>query len=552
MLVLHGDAIAFRLVASGELRISVPIAQSALADDIYIQDNSDTRTSEANTLLTSRGAWTAQEYVHPRSARRPRSHSQDALYSANPSYVDHNLVSHERTKRSLRGSLPNALAPDLVNATLHTNPVRVSFETKDISHSAREGSTFSLDTFAGELRDLSRRQEDVTLLRVNAQEKRHSLQRLRATVSECDSRLVDSLRRIRGTNGIVDMEAVSDLFTACQEARDTLGPAENDYDRLEAQLGHAEFVLSGKMKALQQSLQSQKLHDTVHHHSEPRSVASSSFSFETEPSGAEGQRISISARSSAPEFSPESPKEFTVAWNAMRTTNLLEEELNLIGKPSDNPVLDIAAPDLGPNSSWSAFSEDQDDSSSSGQSEPFLTDKVQSPSVTELLLSNDDANSQSTLSDYLTGFVSTSDRINGWLLHKLRTSPWEIMLLRDHVHARSKNNENWAKKVVQFWGQDVSPGSIHSPSTGSFRSAGDRDSLKQYRPNLSLKIPPSWHAQYGSRTSTGPAQISRPFPSMTRWHGVRGCPTRISVSSNASAKSRRHTPDDEKPIALIP
>ncbi|KAF2114160.1 hypothetical protein BDV96DRAFT_647638 [Lophiotrema nucula] len=71
-----------------------------------------------------------------------------------------------------------------------------------------------------------------------------------------------------------------------------------------------------------------------------------------------------------------------------------------------------------------------------------------------LLLLGTDHETQWTLSDYLLSFNSRHDRINRWLLHKLRVSPCEFFELERQVRSRNELVADWVKLALDCWDED--------------------------------------------------------------------------------------------------
>lgn len=71
-----------------------------------------------------------------------------------------------------------------------------------------------------------------------------------------------------------------------------------------------------------------------------------------------------------------------------------------------------------------------------------------------ILLRGEDGETQSTLSGYLMDFGSTRERVNKWLLHKLRVSPLEVFELQGRVRAASENVSDWERRVLYMWDRD--------------------------------------------------------------------------------------------------
>ncbi|KAH7409823.1 hypothetical protein DE146DRAFT_784969 [Phaeosphaeria sp. MPI-PUGE-AT-0046c] len=80
-------------------------------------------------------------------------------------------------------------------------------------------------------------------LRLDIQENRVNLKRLREEVSRCDIEFISSVRNHVATERSLDNSTIMTLFEAAQLARDHYGPAEAEYEPLEVALGAEEYEL---------------------------------------------------------------------------------------------------------------------------------------------------------------------------------------------------------------------------------------------------------------------------------------------------------------------
>ena len=70
----------------------------------------------------------------------------------------------------------------------------------------------------------------------------------------------------------------------------------------------------------------------------------------------------------------------------------------------------------------------------------------------DLLLLDSDVDTLDVLSDYLLQFESTRDRVDRWLLHKLRISRSEMFALRRSMHEYWPSPiPDWANLALSLW-----------------------------------------------------------------------------------------------------
>jgi hypothetical protein len=120
-----------------------------------------------------------------------------------------------------------------------------------------------------------------------------------------------------------------------------------------------------------------------------------------------------------------------------------------------------------------------------------------------LLLLGTDSDTQSTLSDYLMSFESTKNRVNRWLLHKLRVSPLEVFELRRKVQESPHTVPDWANLALQCWEGDSAGDSLRTEiSPAPYPSTRDLPKRHRWRPRRKDIL------SKGFASSTNPRQLS--------------------------------------------
>lgn len=364
--------------------------------------------------------------------------------------------------------------------------------------------------FVNDLGGFVRLQEEITRLRLQVQEHRTALRRLRKHVSDCDIAFWDELRKAWSEGLASDSPKLIQLFESSREARDAVGPAEDDYEKMEVRLGAQEYSLSGKFGDLNRSYQHffklQIGSTTQAPASEISYVNSMGGEEEREPRNAsklygtnlgDGVKVgdlptrgvipldSVQQGDSAPNPSPLSASKSPV-WDRRDTTIITAEDAKMFAD-DDNFLLTVGE-EKSPNI-WAEPQTIMHNVKGMRELEPIPEEMEDNGTFEnlfedagELLLLGDDSETRSTLSDYLMEFDSTPARINRWLLHKLRVSPWEVFELRREVAACWGAVPSWAQLALKLWEQDL--GGFDFRETSS-----EEDSLDQQMPSATSPYP---------------------------------------------------------------
>ncbi|KAK2756705.1 hypothetical protein FQN54_005151 [Arachnomyces sp. PD_36] len=128
-----------------------------------------------------------------------------------------------------------------------------------------------------------------------------------------------------------------------------------------------------------------------------------------------------------------------------------------------------------------------------------------------------DNRSPDRLESYLLDFNNKTERVNQWLLHILRTSPLEVVGLRnsyDDDPGRITMDETaWAKHVLKCWPQDNRPATSDlGPYTKGAVIYGSVDSLEQ---NLESR-----NSSQLNGNGSSPVDLSTQLERSTSWHLV--------------------------------
>ncbi|KAF2868127.1 hypothetical protein BDV95DRAFT_158194 [Massariosphaeria phaeospora] len=376
--------------------------------------------------------------------------------------------------------------------------------------------------FMDELAEFVELQGSVISSRVEVQQERVKLRIYRERVSKCDMDFIDRLRGCMSEGTVAEDAHLQELYQASQTARDEVGPLEVDYEELEVKLGANEFALKEKYTDLEFRYQNFfKLHATS-----TTMVAPSSIEWEDpsqhsnanmrEPDEQEpreyqlfhganiGESIkvgqlprtvnppTVSTSEETPTPDKHKPKskqrKLSVEMHELaphQTTKLSDGEFmadsvddfyGLGGSPSDWKSAEVRSQNLQWMGDLPPISEFP---------EELVEELAAAPGVDEnndLLLRGSDEATQSTLSDYLMNFDSTRDRVNRWLLHKLRVSPWEVFELRRHVAAAPGEVPDWAAKALQCWADDTIDLAILQPNKSLVDSPGVDESQARFVP----------------------------------------------------------------------
>ena len=367
--------------------------------------------------------------------------------------------------------------------------------------------------FIHDLGGFVRIQENITRLRLQVQEHRIALQRYRKDVSDCDRVFWDEFRKSWVEGPAFDDPKLVKLYESCQAARDKVGPAEDDYEKMELKLGSEEYTLTGKFEDLQRSYQHffklQIGSTTRATGSEISYINSVGTDEEREPRNisklhganlGDGVKIGelptrevtslvpAQQEDNAPIDSSLSASKSPVLDRRNSTIITAEDRVKMYAE-DDNYLLEFTS---GESRSPKILAEPQviaDNLRGIGELPPIPEGRKADYSPTnvfedgkDLLLLGDDIDTRSTLSDYLMEFDSTTTRVNRWLLHKLRVSPWEVFELRREVTA-SGIVPSWAQLVLKHWEQDLDEIGFDYRETSS-----EEGSLDQLTPSAT---PPS-------------------------------------------------------------
>lgn len=368
--------------------------------------------------------------------------------------------------------------------------------------------------FINDLGGFVRIQEEITRLRLQVQEHRIALQRCRKNVSDCDRVFWDELRKSWAEGPAFDDPKLVKLYESCQAARDKVGPAEDDYEKMELKLGSEEYSLTGKFEDLQRSYQ----------HFFKLQIGSTTRAAESEISyinsiGADEEResrnisklhganlgdgvkvgglptrgvislVPAQQEDNAPIGSSLSASKSPVLDRHNSTIITAEDRVKMYAE-DDNFLLEFTSGESRSPKIWAEPQVIADNLRGIGELSPIPEGREADDSPTNvfedgrsLLLLGDDIDTRSTLSDYLMEFDSTATRVNRWLLHKLRVSPWEVFQLRRKVATPSGIVPSWAQLVLKHWEEDLDEIGF------DYRETSSEGSLDQLIPSATPPCP---------------------------------------------------------------
>ena len=338
------------------------------------------------------------------------------------------------------------------------------------------------------LQDLLKFQENVARLRLLVQERRTALRMKRLQVSENDRLFMDELYRWWRDGRGEDYYQLTQLYDQCQEARREIGPAEDDFERLELQLGEVEYAQTKEIRRLTMALPN-SASNVAYNDLGDSASSDSHISFESTTS-------SRSRRNRQPKENIETRMtECQAPSRSLTSLALLQHEETLSGssmlpphrrnekqavkstryhdvedaqfsfngvRTVENELSAIWNP-LPPQHGLTHFSErgllsrsnDQAPQSSYDEDDVLHSfDPGLQPDLASLLFLDDEADSQSTLSDYLLEFRNPHNRVNRWLLHRLRTSYTEAMSLKQAVSEIGVVDVQWPRQALDLWEKD--------------------------------------------------------------------------------------------------
>ncbi|KAF2681466.1 hypothetical protein K458DRAFT_391852 [Lentithecium fluviatile CBS 122367] len=389
--------------------------------------------------------------------------------------------------------------------------------------------------FMDELDEFVTMQGNVIKARVHVQERRTRLRLYRENVSRRDIDYMDYLRECKAKGTVADDPKLEELFEAAITARDEVGPEEMEYEALEIKLGAEEFALKEKYDSLENrfahffklrpgSTTNNSVPETIEF--EPPSATSDSG--ERQKADLEPRQYSLfqgafigdqvkvgqlplAGNDAGPgESAADAPTPPTN--EGPHSGPQLSSEAHGPGLPIVS-VLSNHAVDESPQAVTERFSADSDgvetfwsenapefESGESrmrfslqGLSLPPIDEGVESylddldvdysfgdDDVDSLLLLGTDSDTHSTLSDYLISFESTRNRVNRWLLHKLRVSPLEVFELRRQVLESNHLVPDWANLALDVWETDMTDNKLR-PDTSPAPYPSTRDLPKRHR-----------------------------------------------------------------------
>lgn len=349
------------------------------------------------------------------------------------------------------------------------------------------------------------------------QEKREKLRQVREKVSKCDMLLMNHLRTCMagGTNQLD--KGMFTFFDAAQNARDEVGPLEADYEPLEVALGAEEsklqedyanverkfehFFRLNANPSSQQSMPSQIVYDDP----SPESSVSGDEDGPLNDSrdlglfhGTRiGEKVVIGQEPKYTEINAVSESAVAVAvgqrHQATHSPNAQDPSRTIMSSTVDHKGADVLSEVLiavagaeeyvcGPEartrgdsrvlSSLTSHSLFETIGDTGGFSNDF--EEVESiRGIDSLLLLDETIEHRLTLSDYLMNFESTRDRVNRWLLHRLRVSPCEVYALRRSVLACSNGVPDWTFLALREWANDeLGSGSFYQHGSVEHDSVG--------------------------------------------------------------------------------
>jgi hypothetical protein len=354
--------------------------------------------------------------------------------------------------------------------------------------------------FIDELAEFVEIQKNVVTKRLIVQQKRQELKRLRGDVSRSDMEMMNQLRHSMADGMASDYSAIVQCFETAQTARDKVGPCEDEYEPLEVQLGAEEHKLGhkfGMIEARFEAFFNLTAKTTTQQSEQPiefedSSVASGGDKEWTGPEaqqglfhgtiigGEVGGEVGIGQPPLLAGELPVTTHPAEGVWGMKKPTDPSEAKVELSEKHFSN-VAAGEAPQVEDDSFLFGFSDYEDPNDSrqqlrdsrgnrmsqnlEGVGSNTLFETIDHPEhspmssdygqdTDELLLLDEDSETQSVLGDYLTSFEDVRDRINRWLLHQLRLSPREVHALRRSIADYPPANLGWAKAALQQWSYD--------------------------------------------------------------------------------------------------
>lgn len=301
--------------------------------------------------------------------------------------------------------------------------------------------------------------DEVTTLRVKSQQKRKALVRSRDHVSRKDAAIANKIRHQLAIGLTLNQEEFLALSTASLEARDELGPLEDDFEKIEYQLVPKEDDLKERGEELKRQWAILKL-NLGRPVESPSSVRPSS---------------SRHSQSNSKDDTPVEAMERTIAsipTTRGRSAHRLSRESLLQlpdsqagfdfrshGTTQSEPLVSQYAPDLYFGNSWSPTSHLVNSPSPKSVNEEDLPDvkivKTDIPDEGNAVLLGNRGPSFCPFLDELATLEYTpfGRRVSFWLLCRLQSSRLEVLRLKDVIDMKAKGRWKWSD-ILRNWATD--------------------------------------------------------------------------------------------------
>ena len=409
--------------------------------------------------------------------------------------------------------------------------------------------------FIDELNDFVEIQRSVMIARLGVQQKRLELSNLRSDVSRRDAAIMDYMRECIAEGIGLEFTKLLKLFEATQATRDRAGPCEAEYEPLEVELGASEHRLMQKYTKIEDRFESFfNLTDNAssQQSAPPIEYESSSASsnvgdramFKAKEDYLYGAVIGkdvpvgqlpffigdIAVPSEPPQELQEqrTPKEMMEARKeafekrqsqiSMERAMPIEEGTFLFGWPMYDE--NHESPQI-----TASYEENLDRVLEGIEVNPLCKDPEYFCSLREdvammsvpqevekVLLLGDDLTTQKVLSDYLTVFESSRDRINRWILHQLRLSPRQVGVLARHTLVDLPHSEELGSLAIENWFRDdLGENMIYHTSSAVRDTVEPIHMRPASRPDSNTKfdlLPTSGHRRIQSSTLSNVARAS--------------------------------------------
>jgi hypothetical protein len=387
------------------------------------------------------------------------------------------------------------------------------------------------------LQRLSRLHEQAVTAQVHDRQKRREVGFKRTDVWVCDAKFMKELQKLSAQGKLKDFEELQKLGNACQNARDVLGPLEEQSieadQRWESQtfrLMQAEDSVYKDFKAefeeadkysLETSYKSsnRSLFSSIHGSQLPDNVPNGGdddYYYQSMPSAAYSSSLPPITPSMRPTFRESDP-----------------------GTPPDSMLLGLNDTEHGPAFVPLPPSRGHEHAWNSDSSIPADFDFTQGDlgsgqngTASGLDLDKHDSDRlYSGVESYplLTDFVSRRDRINKWLLQTALLSHVEATILKGQLEVEnSEAPSNWSQLVIAFW---------------------ERDEAAVSNKHMVAPLDPNLHDNNFSTPVTLDLSGSR-SPSQHSNHATFGLPS--TVASQAYNRNTSALPSPKRKESIIP